>query len=87
LQPHNLLGRGNVTLDVVVMARGSGLAAGQPATRAGGTKFCLSGPFPDGQNIEQIINGVVVGFQSHAGQPIVDLGLWDSPQRVIPLHP
>jgi hypothetical protein len=85
--PASLLGRGNVTLDVVLLARGTGLPPGQPATRAGGTKFCLSGPFPDGANIEQLINGVVVGFQTQAGGPIVDIGIWESPQRAVPLFP
>jgi hypothetical protein len=83
----SLPGRGNVILDVVIAARGSGIAPGQAATRGAGTKLCLSGPFPDGPSIEQLINGVAVGFQSQPGGPIVDIGLWDSPQRVVPLHP
>jgi hypothetical protein len=85
--PASLLGRGNVTLDFVLIARGTGLPPGQPATRAGGIRFCLSGPFPDGANIEQLINGVVVGFQTQAGGPIVDVGIWESPQRAVPLFP
>ena len=85
--PASLLGRGQVTLDVVVLAKGAGLPPGQPATRAGGTRFCLSGPFPDGVSIEQLINGVVVGFQTQAGGPIVDIGLWESPTRIVPLYP
>jgi hypothetical protein len=85
--PASLLGRGHVTLDVVLLARGAGLPPAQAATRAGGTKFCLSGPFPDGFTIEQLINGVAIGFQSQAGGAIVDIGLWESPQRIIPLHP
>lgn len=85
--PASLLGRGSVTLDVVLLARGSGLPPGQAATRGSGTRFCLSGPFPDGLNIEQLINGVAVGFQTQPNGPIVDIGLWESPQRVVPLFP
>jgi len=85
--PASLLGRGSVTLDVVLLARGSGLPPGQPATRGSGTRFCLAGPFPDGFSIEQIINGVVVGFQREADGPIADIGIWDNPQRVVPLFP
>lgn len=85
--PSSLLGRGSVTLDVVLLARGTGLPPGQPATRGSGTRFCLAGPFPDGLSIEQIINGVVVGFQRDADGPIVDIGVWDNPQRLVPLFP
>jgi hypothetical protein len=85
--PASLLGRGSVTLDFVLIARGSGLPPGQAATRAGGTKFCLSGPFPDGDTIETLINGVVIGFQTQASGPIVDIGIWESPQRAVPLFP
>lgn len=85
--PASLLGRGSVTLDVVLLARGTGLPPGQPATRGSGTRFCLAGPFPDGLSIEQVLNGVVVGFQREANGPIVDIGIWDSPQRVVPLFP
>lgn len=85
--PASLLGRGTVTLDVVLLARGDGLPPGQPAVRGSGTRFCLSGPFPDGLNIEQLINGVVVGFQTSADGPIVDIGVWESPLRVVPLFP
>ena len=85
--PASLLGRGDVTLDFVLLARGAGLPPGQAATRAAGTRFCVSGPFPDGMNIEQLINGVVVGFQSQANGPIVDVGLWDNAQRTVPLFP
>ncbi len=85
--PATLLGRGAVTLDVVLVPRGTGLPPGQAATRWSGTRLCLSGPFPDGVNIEQLLNGVVVGYQTHAGGPIVDIGLWDSPLRVVPLYP
>ena len=85
--PASLLSRGNVTLDFALVAKGAGLPPGQPATRAGGTKFCVGGPFPDGLTIEQLINGVVVGFQTQAGGPIVDIGLWESPLRTVPLFP
>lgn len=85
--PASLLGRGDVTLDFVLLAQGTGLPPGQAGTRAGGTKFCVSGPFPDGSSIEQLINGVVIGFQATANGPIVDIGLWDNPLRVVPLYP
>jgi hypothetical protein len=85
--PASLLGRGNVTLDVALLARGAGLPPGQAATRGSGTRLCLSGPFPDGVNIEQLINGVVIGFQTQANGPIVDIGLWDNAQRQVPLFP
>ena len=85
--PASLLGRGSVTLDVVLLARGSGVPPGQMAARGAGTRFCLSGPFPDGVDIEQIINGVAVGFQTQPDGPIVDIGIWDNAQRVVPLFP
>jgi hypothetical protein len=73
-----------VTLDLAVVSRGSGLLPGQAAVRGSGTRFCLSGPFPDGFNIEQI-NGVVVSFQAQEGGPLIDV--WDNAQRIIPLFP
>lgn len=85
--PAPLAGRGAVTLDVVLLARGNGIPPEQAAARGSGTRFCLSGPFPDGLNIEQLINGVAVGFQTQPNGPIVDVGLWDSPQRAVPLFP
>ena len=85
--PASLLGRGNVTLDLAILSSGPGLSPGQAAVRGSGTRFCLGGPFPDGFNIEQLINGVVVGFQVQESGPLVDLGLWDNPQRVVPLFP
>jgi hypothetical protein len=85
--PASLLGRGNVTLDFVLLARGAGLPPGQAATRPASTRFCVSGPFPEGLTIEQLINGVAVGFQAQANGPIVDVGLWDNPLRVVPLFP
>ena len=85
--PASLLGRGGVILDVVLLARGAGVPPGQAATRGSGTRLCLSGPFPDGVNIEQLLNGVVIGFQTQANGPIVDIGLWDNAQRRVPLFP
>jgi hypothetical protein len=85
--PASLLGRGVVTLDVVLLARSAGLPPGQAAVRGAGARLCLSGPFPEGATIEQLLNGVVVGFQTQADGPIVDIGTWDNAQRVIPLFP
>ena len=102
-----LPGHGTVTLDFALVARPNpkrrrhgrpdelgGIPPGQPAVRGSGTRFCVSGPFPDeliaGQatTIEQIVNGVVVGFQGvdrkHHG---IDVGVWDSAARLIPLYP
>jgi hypothetical protein len=65
-----------------------GLAPGQPATRGSGTRFCLSGPFAPGANIETLLNGVVVAFHGVEPRgPSLDLGLWDNPARVVPLFP
>jgi len=87
-----------VTLDFAVTARrtrGSGprgIPPGQAAARGSGARFCVSGPFPDeitpGQptTIEQIINGVVVGFRGVEGSGR-DTGIWDNAARVIPLFP
>jgi hypothetical protein len=71
-----------------------GIPPGQLAGRGSGTRFCVSGPFPDeliaGQltTIEQIINGVVIAFQgvdgNHHG---IDVGVWDNAARIIPLCP
>jgi len=104
-------GHDTVTLDVAIVARVNpvghsrrgphallGLPPGQLAVRGSGTRFCLSGPFPDtvpdltapGQrvtaSIEQILNGVVVAFhrvEPHGGS--TDVGVWESPLRTIPL--
>lgn len=88
-----------VTLDFALVARPGhlktrGISPGQPAVRGSGTRFCVSGPFPDeitaGQQttIEQVINGVVVGFVGVAGNGNeFDLGVWDNPARIIPLFP
>lgn len=101
----SLEGHGEVTLDFAVVVnpanegRGRrheplGISPGQAAVRGSGTRFCVSGPFPDelipGQptTIEQILNGVVVAFRgvdgNNGGR---DLGVWDNPARVIPLFP
>ena len=71
-----------------------GIPPGQLGVRGNGTRFCVSGPFPDqltlGNNtsIEQVLNGVVVGFHGvHGNDPGIDLGVWDNPTRVIPLYP
>jgi hypothetical protein len=77
-----------------------GIPPGQPATRGSGMRFCVSGPFPDtlpdptdptqplATTIEPIINGVVVGFHRVEGAGWSrDIGLWDNPQRTVPLYP
>ena len=103
----SLPGRGTVPLDFAIVAdvnptgrtRGrksvpEGIPPGQAAARGSGTRFCVSGPFPDALSptipgsIEQIINGVVVGFHGVEGnEPRVDLGIWENPARVVPLYP
>lgn len=108
-----LPGGQSLTLDVAVVAHASGadwqqrspvphagLPPGQPAVRGSGTRFCISGPFPDtlpnpalpGETvpttIEALINGVVIRFSrvdAHGQAP--DLGLWDNPLRTTPLYP
>jgi hypothetical protein len=102
-----LAGHGVVTLDFAIVARRSrapgmrerrrsprGIPPGQTAVRGSGTRFCVSGPFPDelspGQatNIEQFINGVVVEFRGVEGNGgRTELGVWDNAARVIPLFP
>lgn len=106
-------GHGRVALDFAIVATVNpsgmsregpqdplGLAPGQPAARGSGTRFCVSGPFPDtipdpsnptteiATTIEHLINGVVVGF--HRVQPYgpsTDVGVWEDPRRSIPLYP
>jgi hypothetical protein len=90
----------SVTLDFAVVARLTpaailhkkpfallGIPPGQE--RGGGTRFCVSGPFPPGMTIEQIINGVVVRFRRV--QPHIlssELGVWENTaNRPIPLYP
>jgi hypothetical protein len=105
--------RGTVTLDIAMVAtvnpaglgtRGPhfplGIEPGQTRARGNGTRFCVSGPFPDtlpklgapeesvNTTIESLINGVVVGFHrvEHAG-PSTDAGVWESGSRAVPLYP
>ena len=91
-------GHGAVALDFAIRARPAvtglrGIGPGQAATRGSGTRFCVSGPFPDAINgvpttIEAVLNGVVVAFQASDGPgAVIDLGVWIDPQRVIPLFP
>lgn len=102
-----------VTLDFAVVASSPdpppvsrrrntrGISPGQSAVRGSGTRFCVSGPFPDEgaaaadgsselltMRIEDLINGVVVGFEGVEGAPAgFDAGVWDNPARIIPLYP
>ena len=96
-------GHGRVTLDVAIRARVNltsrrpqrlpGVPPGQPTgQRRAGTRFCVSGPFPDvlpnlatqdddgdtiPGNIENLLNGVVVGFTGVAdGHNGKDSGVW-----------
>jgi hypothetical protein len=102
-----LPGRGHVVLDFAVVTRANptgrmpgrprepaGIPPGQTAVRGSGTRFCVSGPFPDrltatqDTTIEQLLNGVVVGFAGVEGNGAsMDLGIWTDPQRVVPLYP
>ena len=106
-------GHATVSLDFALIARVNragwfrkgphaplGIPPGQPAVRGSGTRFCVSGPFPDTlpvpgapsqppipTTIENILNGVVVAF--HRVQPrglSPDVGLWESPLRAVPLY-
>jgi hypothetical protein len=105
--------RGTVALDFAIVARVNpagwfrrgphdprGIPPGQPATRGSGTRFCVSGPFPDtlpdlsdpsttvATTIEAVINGVVVSFHGvEPHGPSRELGLWENPQRFVPLYP
>jgi len=68
-----------------------GIPPGQPdMTRRAGTRFCVSGPFPAQlTKIEDILNGVVVGFHGVDGQHQgVDAGVWftQGALRPIPLY-
>ena len=66
----------------------AGIPPGQQAARGNGVRFCVTGPFPDGLNIEQILNGVVVRFDQIAPRGNVsDLGVWDNALRTFPQYP
>ncbi len=106
-------GHGTVALDFAIVANVNpaglprkgprnplGIEPGQRQARGSGTRFCVSGPFPDSlpdpdnpttevaTTIEHLINGVVVGFhrvQPHG--PSTDVGVWEDPRRSIPLYP
>jgi hypothetical protein len=106
-------GHETVTLDFALKARVNpagesrrgphellGITPGQPAVRGSGTRFCVSGPFPDSlpnpadpnapitTTVEQILNGVVVGFHRVQPQgPSTDVGLWENLARTVPLYP
>jgi hypothetical protein len=109
-------GHASVTLDFAIRARVNptgrtpgrpddprGIPPGQPAVRGSGTRFCVSGPFPDllpnlttadpldtiPTTIEALINGVVVAFDGVVGAPRdgSDVGVWDNPARIIPMYP
>jgi hypothetical protein len=107
-----IAGHGTVALDFAIIARVNpggwfregprdprGIPPGQAATRGIGTRFCVSGPFPDTlpdlsdpsktvtTTIEAIINGVVVSFLGlELHSPSSDLGVWENPLRSVPLY-
>ena len=100
-------GHGAITLDFAILAHVNptgrtpgepqdprGIPPGQPGVRGSGTRFCVSGPFPDrlpdlstedttdtvATTIEALINGVVVGFNGVAGnRGGIDVGVWFPP--------
>ena len=101
-----------IMLDFAIVARANpaprrpveprGIPPGQQALRGKGTRFCVSGPFPDklpnletpdpkdtlDASIERLINGVVVEFHGvYENRGGFDVGLWDSPLRLVPLYP
>lgn len=88
-----LPGRGGVLADFALVAKEStgtlpGIPPAQQAARGSGTRFCVSGPFPEGLTIEQIINGVLVRIQQPQPTGLAtDIALWDSPLRIVPLFP
>ena len=93
-----LPGKGGVTADFALVARSAaagsapgtlpGIPPGQQAVRGSGTRFCLSGPFPEGLTIEQIINGVLVRLEQPQPQGLAtEIGIWDNPARIVPLYP
>ena len=93
------LDRKEVTLDFAIVARTHGdaprgIEPGQPGVPGTGTRFCVSGPFPDaivsGQatTIEQVIGGVVVDFAGVPGtRGQSDFGVWSNGTSAIPLFP
>jgi hypothetical protein len=105
----DLPGHGAITIDFALLApvnpvghsirdpgRLLGLPPGSEHRPQTGSRFCVSGPFPDkpGTNppapytIEELINGVVVRFHRVEGHgPSIDVGIWDNPGRTIPLYP
>lgn len=110
-----LPGHGLVTLDFAIVAHATqvpwwppqfikpgGIPPGQPSARGSGTRFCVSGPFPDtlpnlttpdpddvaATTIETLLNGAVAAFSDVYGSPGGwDIGVWDSPLRAFPLYP
>lgn len=93
----SLADHGTVTLDFAIVAgvNPTGRTPGHPKNPAGippgqqggvrgaGTRFCVSGPFPDtlpglgSTTIERILNGVVVGFHGvDAADHGTDAGVW-----------
>lgn len=93
----SLAEHGTVTLDFAIVAdvNPTGRTPGRPKDPAGlppgqqggvrgvGTRFCVSGPFPDtlpglgSTTIERILNGVVIGFQGvDDGEQGTDAGVW-----------
>ena len=101
---HARLSEQDITLDFTIMAgvNPTGRTAGEPEnpigippgqpdmTRGAGTRFCVSGPFPAQlTRIEDILNGVVVGFHGvDANHQGVDAGVWftQGALRPIPLY-
>jgi hypothetical protein len=108
----SLPGHDTVTLDVAILAsvnptgrtpgrpdRPRGIPPGQQGVRGSGTRFCVSGPFPDrlpdlstadpadtvATTIEGILNGVVIAFQGVTGNNHgSDAGVWFPPPGTAP---
>ena len=93
------LGETSVTLDFAIVAPVNPMGrsiVGNPRRWLGlppnqsrpGARFCVSGPFPSGLSIEQILNGVVVRFHGvDDGGPSIDFGVWENAARKVPLFP
>jgi hypothetical protein len=103
----SLPGHDTVTLDLAILARVNptgrtpgqpdnprGIPPGQQGVRGSGTRFCVSGPFPDrlpdlstadpadtvATTIEGLLNGVVVAFHGVTGNDHGrDAGVWFPP--------